>query len=100
MRKNIIDRIQEIEAEGCGIPMTDSGNGCGGPRMIDNGDIDNLRQSYFFAGFREDENPAVNIKETLELLDCWDPETDWYTITKIIGDGDNPYTLHLILWDE
>lgn len=99
---NAIEKtIKDIEAAGCGIPYTDSGNGCGGPGMISNADIEQMMVDGEFADYAIDDNPSVDIQYTLELLGQWDPDTKWWTATKIVGQpGDqNPYKMHLILWD-
>jgi hypothetical protein len=94
-------KIKEIAADGCGIPYTDSGNGCGGPGMISNGDIDQMMEDGEFGDYVRDDEPAVDVQHVLDLLGQWDPDTKWWTATKVVGEpGDqNPYKLHLILWD-
>jgi hypothetical protein len=90
-------RIQEISKTREGIAYDDFGNGSAGPGIID--DIDDLEDDYF-DGFERDETPQTNIRETFKTLGIEAGETNWWTATKIIGEGDSPYTVHLILWDE
>ena len=99
--KDIKETIERIEIEGCDIPHAVSGNGLSGPMMINNCALRSLIKGVYFDGFEYDPDPPINIQETLEDLGQWDPDTEWWVATKMIGEArdQNPYHVHLILWD-
>jgi hypothetical protein len=96
--------VRKIADAGCGIIFADHGQGSAGPKNVESDELLELLDDGFFADFTEADcaEECMDARTNFELLfpgSLFGDESDYWQASATKGDGDNPLTVTILLYN-